>query len=96
MKKVPLILTILIGVVLVGVLIPLFRGSGDVGASRCNDQIWMLTPLPYRLVTLRTAVGGDGSDVIGSARTLFDIPLNHVRFPSLADCEAGTRAHISY
>lgn len=90
------VIFIFLFVVFLGFLIPLFLRIGDTGPSLCHEQTRLLTPRLFRLFTIRTKIIFEGDRVISSARTLFDVPLNHITFPSLEDCEFGTGAHIEY
>lgn len=90
------IIFIFLSIVLVGVLVPLFLRIGDKGSALCHEQTRLLTPRLYRLFTIRTKISFERDQIISSARTFFDLPLNHITFPSLEDCEAGTGAQIQY
>jgi hypothetical protein len=96
MKKTIIISSI--AIVALGALFPLIgqviQSNGSSIPAICRSQATMLVPKPLRLITLFQDTKEYEPIVISKARTIFNIPIRTISFPTMEDCQYGTHAIV--
>jgi hypothetical protein len=94
MKKITIIS--IIALVALGTLFPvvgrLIQSNNSSITPNCYSQASLLVPKPLRLITLFQDTKDYKPGVISKARTIFNIPIRTISFPTMEDCQYGTRA----
>lgn len=90
-----LVVIVLIGL-LTAVVFALFTHQENI-PSLCKEQAKFLLPHPLRLLTIyrRFTIEPSG-EVVVSARTLFNIPMQTILFQNVDSCSSGSTNVIKY